>query len=76
MLVERFPTAAVLPNHLFCFPCEQLFVVSDSDDPDLHEVVDFRIGSSRGHRLLAAVAEVSYTVCGGQGTFWVHPRGA
>lgn len=56
--------------------CDQLFIVSDADDPDLEEVVDFRIGSSRGHRLLPAVAEVS-RLCAivREGTSWVPAPG-
>lgn len=38
-------------------PC-QIFIVSDKDDPDPHEEVDFFVGDSLTHRSLAALTEV------------------
>lgn len=43
---------------LFCAPSSQIFVTSDSDDPDPDGVVDFFYGDPEEHRSLAALAEV------------------
>lgn len=45
---------------IFCvsFSCGKVFVVSNLDDEDPYDVIDFKVGSPTHHRSIAAIAEV------------------
>lgn len=38
----------------------RVFIASDKDDQDMDEMIDFKFGEARHHRLLASISEVSH----------------
>ena len=56
-----FPINRPKTHYATCFalpPERQVFVVSDEEDEESDEVIDYKIGTPRRHRLLPAIREV------------------
>ena len=73
-----FPINRLKTHYATCFalpPERQVFAVSDEEDEESDEVVDYKIGTPRRHRLLPAIREVggvivlSLSLDKGQGSY-------
>ena len=60
-----FPINRPKTHYATCFalpPERQVFVVSDEEDEESDEVIDYKIGTPRRHRLLPAIREVGRVI--------------